>query len=114
MLLRVIVRWDWLAMALWCLLVASPMQGENLAVEWPFGLLRALALLAVLLRGGLLALAVTLAFYFTMIEMPLTLDLSAWYAMRALPAVVVMAAVALYGFHTSLAGKPVFGRALED
>ncbi|PYQ53062.1 MAG: hypothetical protein DMF78_09915 [Acidobacteria bacterium] len=113
-LLRVIVRWDWLAMALWCLLVASPMQGENLAVEWPFGLLRALALLAVLLRGGLLALAVTLAFYFTMIEMPLTIDLSAWYAMRALPAVVVMAAVALYGFHTSLAGKPVFGRALED
>jgi hypothetical protein len=112
-LLRVIVRRDWLAMTLWCLLVAGP-QGQNLLVEWPLGLLRAVALLVVMLRGGLLALAATLIAMFTMIEMPITVDLSAWYSMRALPVVVVMTALAVYGFHTSLAGKPMFGRALED
>jgi hypothetical protein len=113
-LLRVILRRDWLAMAAWCVFVASPMHSENPLVEWPFGLLRAVVMLLVLLRGGLLALAVTLVVTFTMIELPLTLDFSSWYAMRGLPVVLVMAGLAVYGFHTALAGKPMFGRALDD
>jgi hypothetical protein len=113
-LMRIFVRRDWLAMVLWCLLVGGPMQGENLPVEWAFGLLRAVSLLAVLMNGGLLALVACLLFLFTAIEVPLTLDLSAWYATRALPVVLLFVGLAVYGFHTSLAGRPVFGRALDD
>jgi hypothetical protein len=100
-------------MALWCLLVAAPLQGENAPVEWAFGVLRALILLAVLLRGGLLALTVSLLFLFASIEVPLTLDAGAWYASRTLPVVIPLLAIAVYGFYTSLGGKPMFG-ALDD
>jgi serine/threonine-protein kinase len=113
-LLRLLARRDWLAMALWCLLVGGPMQGENLAVEWAFGLVRAVGLLAVLMNGGLLALVACLVVLFTAIEVPLTFDLSAWYATRGLPVALLLVGLALYGFHTSLAGRPVFGRALDD
>jgi hypothetical protein len=66
------------------------------------------------MNGGLLALVACLAFLFTAIEVPLTLDLSAWYATRALPVVFLLLGLAVYGFHTCLAGRPVFGRALDD
>jgi hypothetical protein len=51
---------------------------------------------------------------FSMLEVPLTLDVSAWFAARALPVVAVVVALSLYGFRTALAGKPLFGRALLD
>ena len=113
-LLRVLLRKTWLAMALWCVLVGAPVLGENLPFEWATGLARALVMLFVLRRGGLLGLTVTLFCFFNLVEAPLTLDFSAWYAGRALPVVAVLAGLAFYGFHTSLAGKPFFGRLLED
>jgi serine/threonine-protein kinase len=114
-LLRVLLRRTWVAMALWCVLIATPMFGENLPFEWATGLARALVMLFVLRRSGLLGLSVLLFCMFNLVEAPLTLDLSAWYVARALPVVAVLAGLAVYGFHTSLAGKPLFGRSfLED
>jgi hypothetical protein len=101
-------------MALWCVLVGAPTFGENLPFEWATGLARALVMLFVLRRGGLLGLTVTLFCMFNLVEAPLTLDLSAWYASRSLPVVAVLVGLALYGFHTSLAGKPFFGRSLLE
>jgi hypothetical protein len=57
---------------------------------------------------------VTLYVMFASVEVPLTIDLTAWYAVQALPVVGVVLALAAYGFHTSLGGKPAFGRVLED
>jgi len=113
-LLRLLLRNDLLAVVLWCLLVGSPMVGGNVAFEWVGGLFRAIVLYQVLTRGGLLALAVSLFFMFSILEVPLTLDLSAWFATRAVPVVLVLVGVAIYGFHTSLGGKPLFGRALLE
>jgi serine/threonine-protein kinase len=113
-LLRVLLRKTWLAMALWCVLVGAPALGENLPVEWATGLARALVMLFALWRGGLLGLTVTLFCLFNLVEAPLTLDLSAWYAARALPVVAVLAGLAFYGFRTSLAGKPLFGHSLLE
>jgi hypothetical protein len=46
---------------------------------------------------------------------PLTSDLSAWYAGRSLFILLIFAGLAVYGFHTALGGKPVFGAAtLEE
>ena len=47
-------------------------------------------------------------------EVPLTLDLSAWFATRTLPVVGLFLALVVYGFRTALAGKPLFGRPLLE
>jgi hypothetical protein len=113
-LLRMVVRRTWLATVLWCLLVGGPLIGQDLSYEWLTGLLRAVVMLVVLTRVGLLSFAVALFFMFACFEMPLTLDFSAWYATRALPFYALSAAVVLYGFHTSLGGKPALGHVLLE
>jgi hypothetical protein len=113
-LLRLLVRNTVAAMLLWCLLVGSPLNWMSLLHAWVFGLVRAMLLLFALWRGGLLSLVVTLFVMFSLLEVPLTLDLAAWYAARALPVVLVLFGLSLYGFKTALAGKPLLGRALLD
>jgi hypothetical protein len=41
--------------------------------------------------------------------MPLTLDVSSWYARCSFTAVAIFAAIVLYAFRTSLGGRPIFG-----
>lgn len=113
-LLRILVRKPWLAAVLWCLVMSTPALGENPAAEWFSGAVRAVIMLAVLLHGGLLALVVALYFMFSTLEAPLTLDVSAWYALQAVPVVGMLVGVAVYGFYTSLGGKPMLGRALLE
>jgi len=113
-LLRMVLRRDWLAGLAWAAIMAAPIVGEGPTIGWVAGGCRALILLLVLRRGGLLSLAVALVYMFSLIEVPITLDLGAWYAPRALPVVTVLVGLALYGFRTSLGGKPVFGSSLLD
>jgi serine/threonine-protein kinase len=113
-LLRMAVRKTWLAVSLWCVLMAAPIFGQDPAVEWVSGLLRALLLLTVLLRGGLLPLMVTLYVMYSGIEVPFTTDFTAWYALQGLPVLAAIVALAVYGFHTSLGGKPAFGGGLLE
>jgi len=113
-LLRVVVRKQWIAALLWCVLLAAPIRSGEPALEWIYGGLRALTLYMLLTRCGLLAFATAFFFMFTTFEALLTLELSAWYAPRGLPIVLVFAGLLAYGFHTSLAGKPPFGKALLE
>jgi serine/threonine-protein kinase len=113
-LLRVVARKEWLVALLWCALLASPFQSGAPLFGWVEGGLRALVLYVLLARSGLLAFASALFFMFVTIEIPLTLDLAAWYAPRALPVVLIFAALLVFGFHTSLAGKPPLGRGLLE
>jgi predicted Ser/Thr protein kinase len=64
-----------------------------------------------LLRVGLLAAVV--AFYTSglFIVFPVTVDLSSWYAGAGVAALLVLAALAGFGFTTAVAGRPVFGKA---
>ena len=113
-LLRLILRNPWAAAAAWCLLAGGPMVGEHPVAGWVTGAVRALVLFVVLTRGGLLMLAATLFVMFAVFEVPMTLDATAWYAARAWPLVLAIAGLAVYGFHVSLAGKPLFGRTLLE
>jgi predicted Ser/Thr protein kinase len=113
-LLRMVLRRDWLAFLVWVVFAAAPIGGEDPRLGWIAGGLRALVILLVLTRGGLLPLATALFFMFTLIEVPITLDVSAWYASRALPVVAALAGLAIYGFYASLGGKPMFGSRLLD
>ena len=46
---------------------------------------------------------------------PITLEFSRWYGARSLFMLLVFGGLALYAFHTSLGGKPIFGRvSLEE
>jgi hypothetical protein len=67
----------------------------------------------VMLRFGLLAL-VTNAVVFNILHFPLTTQWSAWYSGIGLAGILLIAALALYGFYTSLGGRPAFGGAVIE
>ena len=46
--------------------------------------------------------------------MPLTTQSSAWYAGISLARILVLDAITLYAFYTSLGGRPVFGGAVLE
>jgi hypothetical protein len=66
-----------------------------------------------LLRFGLVVLAAMIMVGSTFF--PITADFSAWYAGYGLFVLLAVLALAVYGFHTALAGQSVFrGKLLED
>jgi hypothetical protein len=69
----------------------------------------------VMIRFGLLALMANLMVFNILENFPLTTQGSAWYAGISLTGILLIAVIALYGFYTALAGRPVFGGAgLEE
>jgi serine/threonine-protein kinase len=115
LLMRVILRRQRLAVvALFLLLVATGLRGENIPVELVGAALIAALLVGILLRYGLLSLVCLLYFSDAVDFVPLTLDASVWYAGRSFLVFGLLAALAFYGFYTSLGGKPMFGAALDD
>jgi hypothetical protein len=91
------------------------LSGENFSIEIPFGFLEAAVLVFVVLRFGLLSVAV-FRFVAPLLERaPITLDFSRWYSGRSLLALAVFVGIALYGFRLALGRRPIFGDvALED
>jgi hypothetical protein len=67
-----------------------------------------------LIRFGLLALVANFVLWYLLSNFPLTTQGSAWYTGISLLGFLVMAAIALFGFYTSLGGRPVFGSAVID
>lgn len=93
--------------------MAVPLEGGGL-IAWAFGLVGAAALILVFLRFGLLALVFG-NYFFHFLEFPLTTDSSAWYAGTSLFLLLVLAALAVYGFRIALASRPMFsGMRLDD
>ncbi len=113
-LLRMLLRSGALAAIVWALVVAGPLPDDNPVFAWTAGILRGTLCFVALTRGGLLRLVALFFCLFNLLESPLTVDVSAWYATRSLPVLLGIAALAVYGFRVSLAGKPAFGRLLED
>jgi hypothetical protein len=113
-LLRMLLRKPWLAAAVWCVLLSGPFPGEDPLFGWIGGFIRSILFLGVMLRGGLLALVTALYVMFALAEVPLTLDLTAWYAFQSLPVVAAVLMLAVYGFLTSVGGKPLLGGGLLD
>jgi hypothetical protein len=118
-LLRAVLRKEWLAAAAFVLIMAVPFEGgERIAggtlIAAAFGLVRAAAFILVFLRFGFLALVIG-NFFGHFLEFTLTTDSSAWYAGTSLFLLLVLAALAVYGFRIALAGRPMFsGMQLED
>jgi serine/threonine-protein kinase len=115
-LLRAVLRKEWLAAGAFALILAVPFEGGGFGgpIAAAFGLVQAAALILVFLRFGLLAFV--FGNYFAhFLEFPLTTDSSAWYAGTSLFLLLVLAALAIYGFRIATAGRPLFsGARLDD
>jgi len=114
-LLRAVLRKEWLAAGAFALIMAVPFEHGAIApIAVLFGLVQAAALIFVFLRFGLLAFVFS-NFFAHFLEFPLTADSSAWYAGTSLFLLIVLAAIAVYGFRIALAGRPLLsGARLDD
>jgi hypothetical protein len=112
-LFRALLRKEWAAALAFVLLFtvfgAAPSQFDPTAVVGAL-IFSSLAVF-LLIRLGLLYLMVAFVFVGLLSDCPLTTQGSAWYAGISLAGILLMAAIAFYGFYTSLGGRPVFGGA---
>jgi predicted Ser/Thr protein kinase len=113
-ILRVVLRRDWLAAAGFVLLymflngltaTASP------ALVALFSAVETGLLVFMMLRFGLVALIASSFVYVLMLMFPITGDFSVWYAGASLLALLSVAAIAVFAFHASLGGRPLFDSA---
>jgi hypothetical protein len=116
-LFRALLRKEWAAVVAFVLFLSVLLAGgsRHPAVTFVVNLILNGVSVFLLIRFGLLALAACFVFQFCFLEnFPLTTQGSAWYAGISLAGIVLMAAMAFYGFYTSLGGRPVFGGAVLD
>jgi Protein kinase domain len=115
-LLVSVLRRKWLAaVALGLVNIAAYLSGENLMVELPSALLSTVLFIVLVIRFGLVSLAVSQLVSSLLSYSPITFDFSQWYAARGLFALALFVGIALYGFRIALGRRPVFGAvALED
>jgi hypothetical protein len=115
-LLRALLRKEWAAAVAFVLLFTFFFAAANQFD--PVVLVTSLIFWALavflLIRFGLLAFVVQAFFDHLLESYPLTTHGSDWYAGISLTAILLMAAIALYGFYTSLGGRPVFGGAVLE
>jgi hypothetical protein len=116
-LLRFLVRRGWLA-ALFFLalnfLIFQPPPGPAFPARAVLTMLVLGLSLYVLTRFGVLAVIVLNFVQILLRTFPLTTHLSAWYAQSALLAMASVLALAIYGFHTTLAGRPLWRDELRE
>jgi serine/threonine-protein kinase len=112
LLCRIIFRKRWAAIGVVLVLLSlwRPFYTGNPSVDFGMGLLIASLSLVLLFRIGLLTVVVTQLASILLTRTPLTFDVGSWYMGNTLPEIIVLAALALYGFRISLAGR----RALSD
>jgi hypothetical protein len=114
-MLRVLLRSTWAAAIVTALLISLSTAATSSIISSILAGLGMGILLFVFFRFGLLALIAVLLFSMIWGSFPITTQLSAWYSGIGLTGLALLLAFALYAFHTSLGGQPLFGRAsLED
>ena len=109
-LLRVLVKNRWVAALLFALLFTVPkvLGSDHLLIETPvWFIVYGIAAFAVV-RFGLIVLAMGVLTVDVLINVPMTLDFSSWYAGRSLSVVLGFVLIAAWGFYNSLAGQPLW------
>jgi len=114
--LRLLLRRTWLAVpatTILAILMFNPNEGSL----WAFVAFFLVALSAfwfVLFRFGLLPVMIGASIGALLETMPLTFDLTAWYAHASVLTILVIVGVLVWGFTVSLAGRPLFRDELLD
>ncbi len=116
-LLHALVKRAWVAgillLLVWIPLASAGARRDLLVVFLAIVIFGA-TWVALLVRFGQLSSTAFLFTVYTLLRTPLTLDWSAWYAGRSFAVLGLFAALLLAGFHTSLGGKPIFGKKLLE
>ena len=115
-LLRALLRKEWAAAVAWVLLftVVSAAGNQFVPMALVFFLFLNCLFVFLMIRFGLLTLVTNFVFWYVLTNLPLTTQSSAWYAGIGLAGILLLAAIALYAFYTSVGGQPVFGGAVLD
>jgi serine/threonine-protein kinase len=105
--LRVLLRNQWIALAgfLAIFVALNVNSSTNLLTEIPFNAVFGLIWAVVLLRFGLLAAMIADSAREILLELPHTLNLSAWYGGNVTIPLILLGLVAIYGFRYSLGGR---------
>jgi hypothetical protein len=106
-LLRVLVKNRWVAAVIFALLFTVPkvLGSDHPLIETPMWLAVYGIAAFTVVRFGLIVLAMGVLIVDVLINVPMTLDFSYWYAGRSLSVVLGFVLVAAWGFYTSLAGQ---------
>jgi hypothetical protein len=114
--LRALLRKEWAAAAAFVLLFTflSAALSQFAPVVLATSLIYWGLMVFLLIRFGLLAFAAQGLFVTILRSFPLTTQSSAWYAGISLAGILLMAAIAFYGFYTALGGRSVFGGAVLE
>jgi serine/threonine-protein kinase len=109
-LLRAIFRRDWLAAAMFVALDAAPGLLSNPRIGIPQGFLSAITILILwlLIRFGVLPLAVSIVVEYLLDSFPITSDFSAWYAGASILALATVLAIGLWSFRVALGGRELW------
>ena len=119
--LRRVLRSQRGALVVVALLVTVPNLAGHVAAGGPlavfslsglYGLTLGILIATALVRFGLLTTATVLYVFLLVDHLPLALDLSVWYGAQASFVVLLVAALAVAGFLTSLGVRPLLGHSL--
>jgi predicted Ser/Thr protein kinase len=114
LLLRLLLRRTWAAVVVTTILGAALVAPES-GDPWVYVVFILCFLMVfwlALLRFGLVTVLIGFTVSNLLATMPMTLNLSAWYASSTWVTLMVVAALTMWGFYVSLAGRPVFKDAL--
>jgi hypothetical protein len=115
LVLRILLRRAWLAyLALTIVFLIGGTQSGPPQLRFPMVAVLAVVVLFALLRFGVLGLVATLFVCRVVVTVPLATDFSTWYAGSALPALVAVLGLTVYGLYTSLGGQPLIRTDLLD
>jgi predicted Ser/Thr protein kinase len=113
--LKVILRKEWLAAIVFVAIFSLPrgVSGSHMNIELPSEMLVYAIALLIVIRFGLLPLAVAIFTIDMMIGVPFSADFSAWYMSVSIPALLSVVVLAAWGFYHSLGGLPVWKLEME-
>jgi Protein kinase domain len=110
--LGLLLRKDWVGIAVGSLILIALFLSPEIARAHWIGLvsiaLYVVALVFCAVRFGPVALMATLMVVHLWVFYPITTELNAWYASSFVLDLILLLAMATYGFYTSLGGQPVF------
>jgi hypothetical protein len=110
------LRNEWAAALAWVLFltVFLSMGSDSVPTALAQNLIIQAVTVFLLRRLGLLWLVTAITFSGFLSRLPLTTQVSSWYAGISLAGVLLIAAMALYAFYTSLGGRPAFAAAILE
>jgi tRNA A-37 threonylcarbamoyl transferase component Bud32 len=110
----IVLRNRWLAYAALVVeFVALAVNREALVLSSLSLVLFVTVVVLLISRLGLLSYVAAMFAFYTINDLPLTLDTSAWFAARSAVVAAILIGVGLWSFYTAMGGRPAFETAFE-